>query len=530
MRCVTKYLALLVLVLTAGSAGYGATITGTVKGPDGAPFEGAFVQARETKTRITTMVLSDKLGRYRVDNLAAGAYRIQIKAVGYTADPQAGVNLSANQNASFDFALKQGMVRWNDLSIFQADKLLPAGAGKDKLFTRCFICHGFQTRMASVTRDAEGWRDRVESMRESMRFSLSWRFTDADAELVSNYLTSLFGPDSILPKSPSELPQYKDTVRPFPSEAMNIVYVEYDMPGPNRFPFSAAPDSNGDIWIPNFGVANKITKLDPKTAEFTDYPAPNVGTAAIHSAYPAPDGSVWLTEQASNKLGRWDPVTKTITEYQDSYLPGQEGQQGGGSRHTVRVDPGGNIWSSGYPLVRFDPETKTYKDFWDDAAHTYSLTTDKAGDVWFTDPGTGEIGKADWQSLKITKYMPPTAGSYERRINVGADGIVWFGEYAKGKIGRFDPKTGAFKEYDVPEGAKSFPYALVVGPDKGVWFSSYYLDTINRLDPDTGKIVEYPFPHSENTMREFFVDSQGRIWWGSPSNNKVGYFYLAPKR
>ena len=33
------------------------------------------------------------------------------------------------------------------------------------------------------------------------------------------------------------------------------------------------------------------------------------GTAAVHSAVPAADGSVWLTEQGSNKLGRWDPVT-----------------------------------------------------------------------------------------------------------------------------------------------------------------------------------------------------------------------------
>ena len=42
----------------------------------------------------------------------------------------------------------------------------------------------------------------------------------------------------------------------------------------------------------------------------------------------------------------------------------------------------------------------------------------------------------------------------------------------------------------------------------------------------TGKITQYPFPHSENTIREFFLDTEGRMWYGSPSNNKVGYFYL----
>ena len=51
-------------------------------------------------------------------------------------------------------------------------------------------------------------------------------------------------------------------------------------------------------------------------------------------------------------------------------------------------------------------------------------------------------------------------------------------------------------------------------------------DVIGRLDPTTGKTVIYPFPHMENTMREFYYDSQGRMGWASPANNKVGYFYL----
>ena len=114
---------------------------------------------------------------------------------------------------------------------------------------------------------------------------------------------------------------------------------------------------------------------------------PYVGTAAVHSAVPAADGSVWLTEQGSNKLGRWDPVTQKITEYQDAYLPGKEGTEEGGSRHTVRVDAKGTVWSSGYPFTRFDPETGKFTDF-QEAAHTYSLDFDKAGNVWFTNPGT----------------------------------------------------------------------------------------------------------------------------------------------
>jgi streptogramin lyase len=62
-----------------------------------------------------------------------------------------------------------------------------------------------------------------------------------------------------------------------------------------------------------------------------------------------------------------------------------------------------------------------------------------------------------------------------------------------------------------------------------VWYSSEHLDIIGSLDPKSGHVTEYPFPQAENTMREFYLDAQGRMWFGTPANNKVGYFYLAGK-
>ena len=54
------------------SAMQAATISGTVAGPDGTAFRGAFVQARNAQTRIVVSVLSDKEGRYRIESLPAG--------------------------------------------------------------------------------------------------------------------------------------------------------------------------------------------------------------------------------------------------------------------------------------------------------------------------------------------------------------------------------------------------------------------------------------------------------------------------
>src|SRR5688572_30254112 len=111
MRLATKGLGVLGVIVFVASFGSAATVTGTVKGPDGTPFRAAFVQARNAKTRVTVSVLSNPQGRYEIPDLPAGEYRIQIKATGYRATPQNAVNLTAGQNASFDFALQKAPVR-----------------------------------------------------------------------------------------------------------------------------------------------------------------------------------------------------------------------------------------------------------------------------------------------------------------------------------------------------------------------------------------------------------------------------------
>jgi virginiamycin B lyase len=530
MQWLSKALALASLLAFSSPFASAATVAGTVKGPDGAPFEGGFVEAQNTQNKITFIALSDSQGRFLLEKIPAGEYRLHIKAVGYRADDRTGVSLSSNQNTSYDFTLQKDMVRWNDLSIDQARALLPPGTGKDLLFHDCFACHGFQTRMAAVKRDLDGWKDRVQYMRDAMHFSLDF-VTDQDATQLAGYLDNAFGAEATLPKSPADLPGYKDNMAvKFTSDASKIAYVEYDMPGPDRMPFSAAPGKDGYLWIPNFGSANKITRLDSKTGAMEDFPVPNAGTAAVHSAVEAPDGSVWLAEQAPNKLGRWDPQTRRITEYLDAFEPGKEGVKEGGSKHTVRFDPGGNVWVTGEPLSRFVPETGKFTNYWE-TGHTYSIANDTQGNIWFTITGTpGQVVKMDWQTLKMTRYAVPTKDGLPRRIQIDSKGIIWFGEYNRGKLGSFDPRTETFHEYDLPTGPLTHPYGLGVDANGEIWYSSYYFDVLGRLDPSTGKITQYPFPHSENTIRELFLDAEGRMWYGSPSNNKVGYFYLTGKK
>jgi len=522
MRSISKLAAFASVVILFSSSAFAATVTGTVKGPDGAPFEGAFVAAVNSKTKISVSVLSDKQGRYRVENLPAGEYQVRVRAVGFTTDTHSGVDLTADQNISFDFALKQGTVRWSDLNLYQGKQLMPDGKGKDTLSNNCYVCHGFQTRMASVRRDEDGWRDRVNYMRDAMGFQLGQRFTDDKADEVVSYLNSVFGTDSKVTRNPTELPGYKDTVRPFADESMNIVYVEYDVSGSAGLPWSASPDKDGNFWIPYYGRGNEVARLNPNTGELTRFHLPFAETAGVHSVVRGSDGFVYFTEFALDRLAKLDPQTGKIAEFQENVVvPGERSD-----KHTVRVDAKGNLWASGSPLSKYDQETGKFKQFME-VPSSYGITFDKQGNVWFCVlKKDGKIGRIDANTEKVTQWSPPTQGT-PQRLSIDSNGIVWFGERTGNKIGRFDPKTETFKEYPLP-GPAATPYAIIVGKDNGIWYASTDQDLIGRLDPNTGKVIEYPFPHSEAMMREFFLDAQGRIWFATPTNNRVGYFYLAP--
>ena len=521
----TLALAGLFTVLAANA--FAGTLSGTVKDPGGAPFQGAFVQAKNLTTKMTHSVLSDRQGRYRIPDLAPGRYDVQVRVLGYQADPRRGMNLAAAA-ASLDFSLQKGAVQWTDLSNHQAKQLLPAGKAKPLLVTRCFACHGISTRMASRRQDAASWFRDVDYMRDTMRYFLRDQIDDETAQELASYLTTTFGLDSEVPHSPADLPGYQAVKRgAFSDEAMRIVFVDYDLPGPNRMPWSAPIDRNGHHWIPYYGRANMVGRLDPTTGKVDEFRVPYPGTAAIHSAVPAPDGSVWFTEQGANRLGRIDPRTGEVGEFQAPLKPGIGTERG--SKHTVRVDAEGIVWATGSPFSRFDPQTETFREF-PDIPTSYGIALAADGTVWFTEfTLQGKVGKVNPRTLEVTKYTLPTPNARPRRIQIDTDGTVWFAEYAAGQIGRLDPRTGNIREYPLP-GASPTPYALGIDKDHNLWYSSMDMDIIGRLDPNTGEVVEFPFPYPENGMREFHLDEQGRMWFASPPNNKVGYFVLASER
>ncbi len=88
--------------------------------------------------------------------------------------------------------------------------------------------------------------------------------------------------------------------------------------------------------------------------------------------------------------------------------------------------------------------------------------------------------------MKITEYVLPNAEARPRRIAITPDDIIYYSDYARGYLGRFDPKTGALTEWASPGGPKSKPYGMTFL--KGaIWYSESGVrpNTLVRFDPTT---------------------------------------------
>jgi streptogramin lyase len=56
----------------------------------------------------------------------------------------------------------------------------------------------------------------------------------------------------------------------------------------------------------------------------------------------------------------------------------------------------------------------------------------------------------DAQTGKVSEFDVPTPYALPYALGVDKNDIVWFGEMAANRLGRFDPKNRTFREYPIP--------------------------------------------------------------------------------
>ena len=194
---------------------------------------------------------------------------------------------------------------------------------------------------------------------------------------------------------------------------------------------------NGTVWFNAIGN-NTVIRLNPNTKEFTGFAVPS-GVKLGRSASPygmaiSGDGKVWVMLNAVDKMGRVDPITGEIEEF-DIPVKGAVPRKGG---------------------------------------------PDADGNVWVGLHGAGKLMKIDYKTTKMTVYSPPTenSGVYAASVDMKSN-IVWVAQQHADKIARFDPKTETWTEFPLANAEEDHRRLEVdqSNPNR-IWWSG---NTSNRM-------------------------------------------------
>lgn len=119
------------------------------------------------------------------------------------------------------------------------------------------------------------------------------------------------------------------------------------------------------------------------------------------------------------------------------------------------------------------------------------------------------------------QYPIPTKSSSPADIALGADGNLWFTEFAKGKIGQLD-RRGTISENVTPT-VNSGPLGIASGsgPNLNLWFTEYNVAKIAQITTSGPPYLEYTLPNSAARPYAIALGSDGNMWFTDRGTNSI---------
>ena len=105
---------------------------------------------------------------------------------------------------------------------------------------------------------------------------------------------------------------------------------------------------------------------------------------------------------------------------------------------------------------------------------------------------------------------------------VTSDDSIWYGDYALGLLGRYEPASGKISQWVMPSGENSKPYGMAVDRNDRIWIVETGV-TPNRFvgfDTATGKfLTETDIPSGAGSVRHMnYFEATGEVWFGTDTN------------
>ena len=184
-------------------------------------------------------------------------------------------------------------------------------------------------------------------------------------------------------------------------------------------------------------------------------------------------------------------------------------------------------------------------------AMPHTAAPDGRGRVFAAEFGGDKIAVAHVATGEVEEFpTPPHAITRAHGLAVGADGMVWFTQQGSGYIGRFDPRREEMAEYRIPASEHADPNASGDGPfawpdfpdvsphtitvdnSGNLWFTGGARNTratiLRKLNRETEEFTEVVIKSAEEGggggLYGVYTDPQtGLVWYAGIGINEVGY-------
>jgi len=507
-----------------------ASVSGTVTAT--APFKAAQVYFRNPERRMQYMVYTAG-GKYQAVNLLPGNYEMRVEAKGLES-PASKVILKAGENPPVNAALHE---KKDDAQIVTLDEMFPPGPGQEYLRATCIGCHN-PNLFGSRQMPAAAWDQYVEAMLKNGAIPRGFSSEQERADLVA-YLGKHFGLDS-----KKRAVRFVQEVPLDEAKLAKAMYIEYYLPpnAPGTDPALRRRgqdphfDRDGNVWITDRNVPNRLSKLNPRTGEWKDWLMPHP-QGETHGLTIDREGVVWVPERIGKRtdkdglhLAAFDPRT----EKWELFPLDPDGKVNEPLQpHTPVVDAQGNVWSTvirGDRFFKWNHQTRKVEMFTTPSRPSapYGIDIDSQGNIWMAlFRGDARVGKYDPVTDKFTEYKALTQPGRIRRASVDMQDRVWYGVYDRGVIGWIDPRSGKAAEAKVPVDI-SRPYDPQGDYEGNVWFGDDGQGgTTVRYNPQTKEFSYYPTPQMTDQPK-IEITREGAIWYCPRSSAEPGVGVLYP--
>ncbi|MDO9709919.1 virginiamycin B lyase family protein [Paracraurococcus lichenis] len=520
-------------------------LSGTVRSAEEGPMAGVLVSAQREGTNVTVTVVTDAEGRFAFPEgrLAAGPTRLSIRAAGWDLAGPEAVTLTAAP-ASAALVLRPARDLPMQLTNAEWIESLPGGDADKHFLQNCTNCHRLvqpllsdhdEAEFVDVQRRMAGYAQASSLLRPQVL--VADRVANQSAAAQAARLKVFERQAAYLARvNLRQKESFDFALKTFPrpaGRAARVIVTEYDLPEPTRQPHDVIVTPDGMVWYNSF-TEQVLGRLDPRTGEIREWEVPTLrpdapkGSLALRADR---DGHLWLGLSYQGGVARFDPRTEQFRIYP---LPAHLNRD---STQTTEVEPrhlhvDGKLWiedSGTYSIYRMDVATgaiEVFQPFPIPSPNIYDLSTDAENNVFFTVFGRGDVGRVDAKTGQIRTWPTPTPDSSPRRGMLDRDGRFWFGEWKAGNIGMFDPRTESFREWRPPT-PWFFPYDVAPDRNGEAWTGSMLTDKVARLNPKTGEFVEYLLPRPTNIRRVFVTETERVQFWAG-SNHGASILRLEP--